>query len=328
VLGALVTSQAEARPKTTKRRVAKPSKPVLRRETSTVANLPVSTIPVSSTAIATTVLSANVSSTPATLPLSSPLWSTTNWARFYDCLPIQTFTGSGKLTTDWFVFTSENGSTTLGAVSTVVGYLGANVEIEGDASSIGLNLLVNKTRRDLPDSILNFRKPPVSNRMRLIVTSFDPWSISVFGCRATSSAGAAGTLPIIVPSSVASIQPVIGNTTTATVPAVTGTGTSLVPVVSVPSVATTTTSFVTIVTAPVIAAPTTTIATLPPSTVPKFANCTALNSVYPHGVGRSGAQDSVAAGSPPVTTFAVDDALYSANRSLDRDGDGIACEQK
>jgi hypothetical protein len=57
-----------------------------------------------------------------------------------------------------------------------------------------------------------------------------------------------------------------------------------------------------------------------------FANCDALNAVYPHGVGRPGAVDHVSGSSAPVTDFQVDAAVYAANTGRDRDGDGIACE--
>jgi cytoskeletal protein RodZ len=58
-----------------------------------------------------------------------------------------------------------------------------------------------------------------------------------------------------------------------------------------------------------------------------FANCKAMNQVYPHGVGRAGAVDHVSGSSKPVTDFYVDTALYDANESHDADGDGIACEK-
>lgn len=56
-----------------------------------------------------------------------------------------------------------------------------------------------------------------------------------------------------------------------------------------------------------------------------FANCTAMHSLYAHGVGRAGAKDHVTSGQP-VTTFFVSTALYNVNTKLDRDNDGIACE--
>jgi hypothetical protein len=58
-----------------------------------------------------------------------------------------------------------------------------------------------------------------------------------------------------------------------------------------------------------------------------FANCDALNAVYPHGVGRPGAVDHVSGSTAPVTDFQVDAAVYAANTGRDRDGDGIACEK-
>lgn len=59
-----------------------------------------------------------------------------------------------------------------------------------------------------------------------------------------------------------------------------------------------------------------------------FANCTQLHQVYPHGVGKVGAHDKGKGKNfRPVTTFKRDNALYQANRKLDRDNDGIACEK-
>jgi hypothetical protein len=70
---------------------------------------------------------------------------------------------------------------------------------------------------------------------------------------------------------------------------------------------------------------TTTRSTPKPSPVPKFADCTALRKVYPHGVGRPGAVDHTK--HERVTTFTVDAAVYSANTGGDWDHDGIACEK-
>jgi hypothetical protein len=56
-----------------------------------------------------------------------------------------------------------------------------------------------------------------------------------------------------------------------------------------------------------------------------FANCTALNRVYKHGVGKWGARDHTSG--TRVTTFKRSNALYRANDGMDRDGDGIACEK-
>ena len=53
---------------------------------------------------------------------------------------------------------------------------------------------------------------------------------------------------------------------------------------------------------------------LPASAAPapkSYKNCAELNKVYPHGVGRKGARDKTTG--RPVTTFRVDDTLYSYN---------------
>ena len=65
----------------------------------------------------------------------------------------------------------------------------------------------------------------------------------------------------------------------------------------------------------------------PPSTAAakKYKNCTALNKAYPHGVGKPGARDKTSG--KPVTNFTRSSSLYAANKSSDRDGDGIACEK-
>jgi hypothetical protein len=69
-----------------------------------------------------------------------------------------------------------------------------------------------------------------------------------------------------------------------------------------------------------------TVATAEAAAAPRhFANCTALNQVYPHGVGRPGAVDHTSG--TRVTTFRRDLALYNANSGSDRDKDGIACEK-
>jgi hypothetical protein len=61
-----------------------------------------------------------------------------------------------------------------------------------------------------------------------------------------------------------------------------------------------------------------------------FKNCTNLNNRYPHGIGKLTARDSTSR--DPVTNFKRSTLLYnramSYNRGLDRDKDGIACEQK
>jgi hypothetical protein len=69
-----------------------------------------------------------------------------------------------------------------------------------------------------------------------------------------------------------------------------------------------------------------------------YANCTALNGVYPHGVGLTRARDRTSSGDP-VTNFMRSKRLYIRNdggsssrlfpgeHDLDRDNDGVACEQ-
>lgn len=56
-----------------------------------------------------------------------------------------------------------------------------------------------------------------------------------------------------------------------------------------------------------------------------FANCTALNKVYAHGVGLPKAKDKTSG--VPVRNFKKSKPLYRANKESDRDGDGIACEK-
>jgi Excalibur calcium-binding domain len=59
-----------------------------------------------------------------------------------------------------------------------------------------------------------------------------------------------------------------------------------------------------------------------------YPNCSALNRVYPDGVGRVGARDRVRGDTPPVTTFKRSNTLYRLNTARDRDKDGIACEKR
>ena len=56
-----------------------------------------------------------------------------------------------------------------------------------------------------------------------------------------------------------------------------------------------------------------------------YANCTKLNNVYPHGVGKPNAVDHTSG--RKVTSFKRSLSLYRANKGSDRDGDGIACEK-
>lgn len=60
-------------------------------------------------------------------------------------------------------------------------------------------------------------------------------------------------------------------------------------------------------------------------TAKKYANCAALNKVYPGGVAKS----AKAKNKGGTTKYApkVSASLYKANKSKDRDGDGIACER-
>lgn len=59
-----------------------------------------------------------------------------------------------------------------------------------------------------------------------------------------------------------------------------------------------------------------------------FANCTAMHKVYKHGVGQVHAHDHVSGKSKPVTNFTHSNALYAANKGLDRDKDKVACEAR
>ena len=56
----------------------------------------------------------------------------------------------------------------------------------------------------------------------------------------------------------------------------------------------------------------------------KFKNCTELNKVYPGGVAKPGAVNK---GGATKKEPKYDKALYTANKSSDRDKDGIACEK-
>ncbi|MBA2716451.1 MAG: excalibur calcium-binding domain-containing protein [Propionibacteriales bacterium] len=68
------------------------------------------------------------------------------------------------------------------------------------------------------------------------------------------------------------------------------------------------------------------VTTTTASAARSYSNCAALNKDYPHGVGKPGARDSTSGRA--VTNFTRSSKLYNANRSRDRDGDGIACEKK
>ena len=61
--------------------------------------------------------------------------------------------------------------------------------------------------------------------------------------------------------------------------------------------------------------------------LPKYKNCTKLNTVYKNGLGLKGAKDKTTG--EPVTSFkVVSTALYTTNTHLDRDKDKISCEKK
>ncbi|XAS68074.1 excalibur calcium-binding domain-containing protein [Micrococcaceae bacterium Sec5.7] len=82
-----------------------------------------------------------------------------------------------------------------------------------------------------------------------------------------------------------------------------------------------------------------TVSTVPANAAPSpksYKNCTELNRVYPHGVGKKGARDRTTGKS--VTNFTVNNTVYAYNDGgpkrylreydLDRDNDGIACEKR
>jgi uncharacterized membrane protein len=66
----------------------------------------------------------------------------------------------------------------------------------------------------------------------------------------------------------------------------------------------------------------------PVASVKEYKNCTALNKVYPHGVGKKGAKDKVRGATSPVKNFKVSTTIYKQNKKSDRDGDGVACEKR
>jgi hypothetical protein len=58
-----------------------------------------------------------------------------------------------------------------------------------------------------------------------------------------------------------------------------------------------------------------------------YANCTVVHQHYKGGIAKSGAKDKRANGGHAKYAPDVNTALYNANSSMDRDHDGIACEQ-
>jgi hypothetical protein len=61
------------------------------------------------------------------------------------------------------------------------------------------------------------------------------------------------------------------------------------------------------------------------STAKVFKNCTAVHTKYKHGIAKSSYAASHATGL--TGTPKVSRKLYKANKRLDRDRDGVACEQ-
>lgn len=69
-----------------------------------------------------------------------------------------------------------------------------------------------------------------------------------------------------------------------------------------------------------------------------YKNCTELNKVYEHGVGKKGAVDKISGKvrADRVKNFTVSTTVYNLNNGprngaqhdLDRDDDGVACEKK
>jgi len=78
-----------------------------------------------------------------------------------------------------------------------------------------------------------------------------------------------------------------------------------------------------------VAAPVVGVAAPATAVAYKWKNCTIVNQRLPHGVGRNNAVDHTTG--RPVTSFRHDTTLYKkamgANKGLDRDKDGIACEK-
>ena len=58
-----------------------------------------------------------------------------------------------------------------------------------------------------------------------------------------------------------------------------------------------------------------------------FRNCTDMHHTYKGGVARKGAHDHRTGGGHAKYRPYVSTALYKANSKMDRDHDGIACEQ-
>jgi hypothetical protein len=67
------------------------------------------------------------------------------------------------------------------------------------------------------------------------------------------------------------------------------------------------------------------------ASVPHYANCTkmhvAAHGKYKGGIARKGARDHRAGGGHAKYKPYVSTSYYNANKKMDRDKDGIACEQ-
>jgi len=63
------------------------------------------------------------------------------------------------------------------------------------------------------------------------------------------------------------------------------------------------------------------------ATAHHFRNCTDMHHTYKGGVARRGAHDHRSGGGHARYAPHVSTRLYRANSSMDRDHDGIACEQ-
>ena len=63
------------------------------------------------------------------------------------------------------------------------------------------------------------------------------------------------------------------------------------------------------------------------ASTPHYRNCTQMHAHYRGGIARSGARDHRVNGGHAKYKPYVNTAYYTANESMDRDKDGVACEQ-
>jgi len=159
------------------------------------------------------------------------------------------------------------------------------------------------------------------------------------GPSADDTGAFATVVPVVAPTTPPTAAPSAGATTTrpsSTLPTATAAKISTVSAPPIPPVARTTSSAkpstsrtapsaTSTTTAPPEPDPTTT--SQDASSVTRYKNCAALNADFPHGVARSDGKDVTSGGADPVTTFAVNEAVYAANTRRDFDGDGVACER-